>query len=95
MDGCPICEFSDENQIMCFGQSIDKALKDKSDKEIEDWYFNEIVEREQRISLIHSDQECRGIELPSEIEENLKREHRILSLRAFGFCGMHFHTIEI
>ena len=67
---------------MEFGQFIDDALKGKSDKEIEDWYFNQIVNRELKVSK------------ERDVENIVKEELRILCHRAFGFCGMHFHTIS-
>ena len=68
---------------MEFGQFIDNSLKGKSDKEIKDWYFNQIVDRELKLSK------------ERDVENKVKEELRILSLRAFGFCGMHFHTISL
>lgn len=68
---------------MKFGQFIDGALKGKSDNEIEDWYFNQIVGHELKLTK----------EWDTEYEERLKEEFWILSLRAFGFSGMHFHTV--
>ena len=70
---------------MKFGQFIDDALKGKSDKEIKDWYFNQIVDCELKLSK----------ERDAENIERLEEELRILSLRAFGFCGMHLHTVKV
>jgi hypothetical protein len=70
---------------MKLGHFIDDALKGKSDKEIKDWYFNQIVDCELKLSK----------ERNAENIEHLKEELRILSLRAFGFCGMHLHTVKV
>ena len=68
-----------------FEEFINDALKGKSDKEIKDWYFNQIVDCELKLS---KERDAKNIEC-------LKEELRILSLRAFGFCGMHLHTVKV